>query len=92
MVAGAHLGRRRRAVLRRGGPRFGGAVLWAAVAFALFGSGVYWTQAVVSVAVESIRQGEELGPVDALRRAIRRVNGLSVALVLIAAGNAAEPA
>jgi hypothetical protein len=61
------------------------AVFWTLVAVALFASGVYWKQATISTAVEAIRAGERIGAGEILRRTARRVNGLTVALVLLLA-------
>jgi hypothetical protein len=61
----------------------GAAVYWLELAVLLFLSGVYWTQAVMVAAVDAIRTGERAHPFDAVRRASRRVNALTVALLLL---------
>ena len=63
----------------------GAAVYWLELALLLFVSGVYWTQAVMVTAVDAVRTGERIHLFDAVRRASVRVNGLTVALVLLAA-------
>jgi hypothetical protein len=59
---------------------------WYSVAVAVFVSGVYWTQAVIVVAIEAARVGEPPPPARTiLRRAAERTNALTVALVLLVA-------
>ncbi len=62
----------------------GAAVYWLELALLLFVSGVYWTQAVMVTAVDAVRTGERIHLFDAVRRASVRVNGLTVALLLLA--------
>jgi hypothetical protein len=59
---------------------------WYSEAIAVFVSGVYWTQAVIVVAVESARIGEP--PPSArtiVKRAAERTNALTIALILLVA-------
>jgi hypothetical protein len=56
---------------------------WLGFAIALFTSGIYWTQATVVAAVESIRRDVPAGPVEHIRGAAEHVNALSAALVLL---------
>ena len=62
----------------------GEGVYWLELALLLFVSGIYWTEAVLVTAVDGIRTGERGHPFDAVRRASSRVNGLTVALLLLA--------
>jgi hypothetical protein len=64
-----------------------GWLYYATLATALLGSGVYWTQAAVLLAVEQVRTGarDRFG-VRALKRATHRLNALSAALVLLLLG------
>ena len=69
--------RRRRATSTAG-------LFWLGLALMLFGSGVFWTQAVIVTAVEAARTGEiDVSAREVVRRASRRVNALTAALVLL---------
>jgi hypothetical protein len=58
---------------------------WLVISFALFTSGVFWTQAVLATATESIRSGEGPRSVGAVIRASSyRANALTVALLPLA--------
>ena len=58
--------------------------LWTTYAILLFVSGVYWTQATLVTAIESVRVGEPWpGIRETLRRASARVNALTVAMLLV---------
>ncbi len=57
---------------------------WLGIAVLLFASGLYWAQATVSCAVEVVRTGEPgVSLTEIVRRAARRANALSVAVVLL---------
>jgi hypothetical protein len=63
------------------------AVGWIALGALVLLSGVYWTQAVIVLAVESVRVGRhDVGVAEILRRSIRRVNALSLVILLLAVG------
>jgi hypothetical protein len=57
---------------------------WLLVALALFASGIYWTQATLAVSVEAVRTGDrDVTLTELVRRAARRANALSVAVILL---------
>ena len=62
-----------------------GAAVFLVIAMALLASGVYWTQAVMVLAVEEVRVGARASIGRTLRRAVQRANALSAALVLLLA-------
>ncbi len=70
-------------VLLDAGTDWGAYDLWLLYASLLFFSGVYWTQAVVVIAVESVRRDDPVGFADTLRAAVRRLNGLAAALLVL---------
>ena len=59
------------------------ATVWLLIAMALLGSGVYWTQAAVALAVEEVRAGLRAPVLGTVVRSTRRANALSAALVLL---------
>ena len=61
------------------------AIFWTLAAGALFTGGIFWKQAAIAVAVEALRTGETIGPFEVVRRAARHANGLTVALLILAA-------
>jgi RDD family len=68
-----------------------GTALWATFAGLIFISGIYWTQAILVEAVECVRVAERVAPIDVVRRASRRANGLTVALLLMTMLTAIAP-
>lgn len=70
-------------VLLDGGGEWGGYEIWTLYASLLFASGIYWTQAVVVIAVESVRTGDAVSFAAMLRLATRRLNGLAATLLVL---------
>jgi hypothetical protein len=58
-------------------------MFWFVLALAILGSGVYWTQAAMVVAVEEVRVGRPASVARTLRHAATRANALSASLALI---------
>lgn len=70
-------------VLMDAGEEWGAYDVWLLYASLLLLSGVYWTQAVVVIAVESVRRNDPVGFADTLRAAVRRLNGLAATLLVL---------
>lgn len=60
-------------------------LLWLVLTLLVFVSGIYWTQAVVVVAVESMRVGRPAPVREVFRQILPRVNALTAAIVVLSA-------